>query len=112
MADSNPHQQPLPDHDVREAIKRAFELGIASETAKSLVAFCVKHNKETILTQLQSTIKTFEESLAPDELKEFQSELEASVNRRIEEIAENLLETYPPQEVDQILSELKAATSS
>lgn len=111
MADSNSHRQPLPDQNIREAIKRAFELGIAAETAKSLVAFCVKHNKETILVQFQSIIKAFEESLAPDELKEFQSELEASVNRRVEELAENLLATYPPQEIDQILSEFKAATA-
>ena len=112
MADSNPQQQSLSDQNVREAIKKAFELGIAAETAKLLVAFCVKHNKETILAQLQSIIKAFEESLTPDELKKFQSELEASVDRRIEELAENLAATYPPQEVDQILSELQIATAS
>lgn len=76
-----------------------------------IYTFCIKHGKMEVVEKFNDLVQEFEKKLTSEEQSELRADIEHMLREKAEEIAEELSSTYDSQEVDQILSEFKAATA-
>lgn len=109
MDDTNKTTQTSTDEvaQARETLKAALQVGLTVQMVSVVAAFAIKKGKEDFLKKLNSLILELNNSLTDDEKKELQSDTNAMMEQKAEELVTSLGQELSPEELDTVIQEIK-----